>query len=463
MISTFSKDQSIDELAQTANVAQFVSFAPDGRGGLTQRSCRVHGFEPNVGFLDAHQALHILLSRSPERRINLRSYAPQDPRSHEFVYGLDDAGEALANALRLAAEGLFVIANETIDIHDGGVSGVVEGDVIEFAPDDTPRCVEKAGVASFSRDFGLAILSKVYGIRPDFGDTARTRIEFSLHPLARGWKRTHVVAWERETTVETAPRPSLSWPNRFSRHIGDKVFGLLVADELGLPVPRTVCVGRRVAPFVFGRPTGSPEVWTRTCPREPEPGLFTTRKGWIDPFKLLAIEDPDGTAIVSVLRQDAVPARHSGAAIVTADGRLAVEGKAGEGDGLMLGVDHHEPLPTAVCRDVSEAYARLEQSLGPSRFEWVHDGSRVWVVQLHLGATSSSATTLVPGTCSHWVAFEASQGLDALRGVLRDLPVDGGLRIVGRIGLTSHLADLIRKAGRPATMDDASTLSYPVG
>ena len=49
----------------------------------------------------------------------------------------------------------------------------------------------------------------------------------------------------------------LDWPNRFSRFIGDKVFGLLVADLIGLDVPRATVLARRIGPFVFGRRTGS--------------------------------------------------------------------------------------------------------------------------------------------------------------------------------------------------------------
>src|SRR4029453_19591588 len=86
----------------------------------------------------------------------------------------------------------------------------------------------------------------------------------------------------------------LTWPNRFSRFLGDKVFGLLVADLLGLPVPATTAVGRRVAPFSFGRPTGSGERWLRTCPAEPVPGRFLTQRGRRRPFAPLAVEDPSG-------------------------------------------------------------------------------------------------------------------------------------------------------------------------
>ena len=49
----------------------------------------------------------------------------------------------------LAADGYFTIVNETVDTADGGVSGVVLGDIMEFAPLDTPRGVEKPGASVF--------------------------------------------------------------------------------------------------------------------------------------------------------------------------------------------------------------------------------------------------------------------------------------------------------------------------
>jgi hypothetical protein len=450
------KDQSLDELARTGNVAQFVSFAPDAAGLLCQQFSRVIGYAPNHDFSSLDAALQMLLRNSVDGTINLRSYAPDNPRSREFVYGLATLEEAILAAKRLAREGLFVIANETVDIQDGGISGVVQGDIIEFAPDDTPRCVEKAGVASLPRAWGLAILKAVYGFRPDIDVPYDTRLEFSIHPRPRGYKQSHTLLWEYDKTSVHQAHASLVWPNHFSRHIGDKVFGLLIADYLGLPIPLTTVIGRRVSPFSFGRPTGSFEVWTRTCPQEPEPGRYTSLKGWTDPFKLLATEDPSQKCIASVLCQAAVPAAYSGAAIVTIERDLLIEGKAGEGDGLMLGKDHPEILPEKILGDVRITYEHLASTLGPVRFEWVHDGEKAWIVQLHCGETETSATVLVPGNAAQWRPFDARNGLEALRQFLTDLPADVGVTVKGEIGLTSHLADMIRKAKRPArlTADD---------
>jgi hypothetical protein len=211
-------------------------------------------------------------------------------------------------------------------------------------------------------------------------------------------------------------------------------------------------VPRRIAPFSFGRPTGSSEIWTRTCPVEPQPGLYTTVKGWTDPFALLQAEDPDRKVIASVLRQDAVEAGHSGAAIVDASGALAIEGRRGEGDRLMLGLDRPEPLPARIAEDVRALHQRLSATLGPVRLEWVHDGIRAWIVQMHLGATSSAGSILVPGEADTWVRFPAEDGLAALRDALERLPAGAGLVVVGEVGLTSHVADLVRKAGAPARL-----------
>jgi hypothetical protein len=211
---------------------------------------------------------------------------------------------------RLSLQGLHVIANETIDVHDGGVSGVVLGGTIEFAPDDTPRCVEEPGVTSLPRRWGL---------------------------------------------------------------------------------------------------------WLRTCPQEQVPGKFTTSRGWINPSALMNREDPKGKIISSIIAQGGISSKYSGAAIVDASHRLVIEGKQGDGQQFMRGQAGAEKLAEQVVEDVRAIYTRAEHALGPVRFEWVHDGDRTWVVQLHLGATRSTETVIVPGEPSQWIRFDLEQGLEALR------------------------------------------------
>jgi len=446
------KDEILDRLARRGNVAQFVGFKPTAANPLATYS-RITGRAPNEASDDHRDAVAALLSASPDHSVNVRSYSPDDPRSREFVYGLKDVRSAVEAVERLSNQGLHTIVNETVDIHDGGVSGVIQGGTIEFAPDDTPRCVEKTGTVAIETKTGLDILETVYGFRPELIPVTGERTEFSIHPRPRGWRRSHTLLWEQEEGVEEPETPTPSWPNRFSRVIGDKAFGLMVAHLTGLPVPRTLVIGRRLRPFVFGAATGSNEVWTRTCPREAQPGLYTTVKGWTDPFTLLSREDPDGV-IASVLSQDAVPAMYSGAAITSATGELVVEGKRGEGDRLMLGVDLPEPLPAAVYDRVVVANTMLLRRLGAVRFEWVDDGAQLWVVQLHVGATSTVGRVVVPGEAAQWQDFEAGRGLAALREFLTALPEGNGILVRGGAGVTSHVADVLRKAGVPARLSD---------
>lgn len=452
------KDASLDLLAERGiNVAQFVSFSPE-RGKPQQAYARITGRSPNEKFRSLRSSLESLLRASADRSINVRSYEPHNPQGREFIYGLKNVEDAVGAVERLSAEGLHTIVNETIDVHDGGVAGVLMGNVLEFAPDDTPRCVEAPDVASLPRSLGRELLATVYGFPVEFPVSLASRLEFSLHPRPRGWKVTNILAWEL-TEQEPTKRPAqMIWPNRFSRLVGDKTFGLLVAHHVGLPVPLTTVVNRRIAPFSFGRPTGWGEYWIRTAPAEQVPGTFATQRGWTDPFALLQKQDPDGAIIASVLSQAGVYPAFSGALKVAADGGTMIEGCAGTGQAHMLG-EPPESLPAGIVQDVLDLYTRAEATLGPVRFEWVHDGKYVWIVQLHLGATKSTLTRPTPGEPSNWIEFDARAfdihtRIPALKALLAELPPDTGLILKGRVGLTSHVVDAIDKARVPSKMAD---------
>jgi hypothetical protein len=442
------KDETLDSLAETINVAQFVAFEPTP-AGPRQTFARISGRAANARFATPEDAVANLFESSGEKSLNVRSYLPEDKQSKEFVYGLRSVDDVIETLRRLTSEGLHTIVNETVDVTDGGVSGVVLGNVIEFAPDATPRAVEKDGAASLPRHIGLGILETVYGFRPPIDVPPDLRLEFSVHPRPRGWRHGHTLGWEFETVANFSGDAHFKWPNAFSRMIGDKLFGLLVAQHLGLNVPRTVAIPRRVSPFSFGEATGSAEVWIRTCPREQQPGEYMTARGWMDPFQLLADEDPAGEAIASILSQAAVRGQWSGASLVLADGRIVVEGKAGEGSAFMAGAAKAEPLPARVKSEVLAIHAITEQ-LGPIRFEWVHDGESVWIVQLHRGASRSTETMIFPGEPGRWVRFDPEKGLGALRTLLGELGEDTGVEFEREVGRTSHMADVLRRAEIPS-------------
>jgi hypothetical protein len=443
------KDETLSRLAAHANVAQFVSFGPGG--DLPQRHSRLRGHPPDHRFGSAAEAVGTLLALAPAGSVNVRSFAAGTARGGPFSYGLTRRNDVLAVLRARATDGLHTIANETLAVDDGGVSGVAMGGLVEFAPGDTPRAVERPGTVALGHGQAMALLGTVYGFAPELDDRPGQRVEFSLHPLAAGVRQTHTVVWEVEPVEPTRLGKPLTWPNRFSRFLGDKAFGLLVADLLGLPVPATTVVGRRVAPFRFGRPTGGGERWLRTCPPEPVPGRFPTQRGWRDPFALLAGEDPAGTAIAAVLAQEGVPARWSGAALPDDDGGLLVEGVAGSGEDFMLARAAPAALPDRVLDDVRRLGARAA-ALGPVRFEWAHDGHDAWVVQLHLATAAASGGVICPGTPSRWRRFDPALGLERLRELVATLAPDEGVELTGDVGVTSHAGDLLRRAAVPSRL-----------
>jgi hypothetical protein len=445
--AAFFKDEVLNKLADTANVAQFVSFSPG------EPQIRFVRLQDDVSVQSLEDAIPAILGRAAEGTVNIRSFDPLQPKSNEFLYGLADAGRVVREVRRLALSGLYTIVNETIDVGDGGVSGVAYAGLLEFAPDDTPRCVDKPGAASFPRELGLRVLERVYGFAPVLDFPSDTRVEFSIHPLRRGVRRTHTIVWEAEPFEAVVLEAQVSWPNRFSRFVGDKAFGLLVADTLGLPVPEAVVVTRRVPPFRFGTSTGTGEHWIRTAPVEQVPGHFTTHRGWLDPFELLAREDPGGNVVASVIAQEGVEAQFSGAAAIASTG-LVVEGVRGHGDEFMQGRAAPQPLPEKIVSDVSRVMKMAADHLGPVRLEWVHDGETVWVVQMHRGTTPSFGLTIYPGTAEREHRFPVGAGLDRLRSLVERIRGTGeGVVLVGSVGVTSHLGDVLRRAKVPSRIE----------
>ena len=115
------KDEILAELSTIGNVAQFVSFAPIN---LENRFSRVRGFEPNYMFGSTEAAVAALLERAPEGAVNIRSFTPDNPKSRAFHYGIHTLSTVMEHLRKLASDGLYCIVNETINVEDGGVSGV---------------------------------------------------------------------------------------------------------------------------------------------------------------------------------------------------------------------------------------------------------------------------------------------------------------------------------------------------
>jgi hypothetical protein len=443
------KDQILSNLAERANIAQFVSFSPEG----TQRHSRVSGYDANHEFKSILEAATVMIESSPEKSVNVRSFEPDSPKSKEFIYGLKDPVEVVAHIKRLGNDGLYTIINETVDVNDGGVSGVVIGNIIEFAPGDTPRCVEKPGTLQMDVAYANRLFDIVYGIKTPFEKLGlNNRIEFSLHPIPRGVYSEHTIIWEIEDVGYHPVAPQTRWPNKFSQLMGDKAFGLLMAHIKGLPVPKTTVVGRSIAPFTFGEETGTNEYWIRTSPRIQMPGKFSTFRGWRDPFKIMNEEDPTGEYIASILSMAGVRSAWSGATITQANGEPLIEGKSGYGDNFMLGQEIGE-VPEDIKSEVLRLYEKAKSIMGDIRMEWCYDSREVWVVQFHCGRTSTQGNIIVPSKSAEtkWIDFSVEQGLEKLRELIASIQDEKtGIKIIGKVGLTSHIGDVLRKAQIPS-------------
>ncbi|MGH9956376.1 MAG: hypothetical protein ACREBC_04495, partial [Pyrinomonadaceae bacterium] len=160
--------------------------------------------------------------------------------------------------------------------------------------------------------------------------------------------------------------------------------------------------------------------------------------------------------ISSVIAQEGVNAKYSGSLIVERKGRVAIEGVSGYGTEFMLG-SSPESLPKAVEDSVMELYGEASRQLGAVRFEWVYDGETSWIVQLHKGATSTLGTTIYPGEAKVLKRFDVREGIESLRKLIPTIGTDEGITIVGDVGVTSHLGDLLRRARVPSRIEPQST------
>lgn len=451
------KDEVLNDLeANGHNVAQFVSFSP----GLGIRYCHLNYGGVSVDTLD--QLVAIVLEASNARSVNIRSFHPDSMQGNEFIYGVTDVETAVSHVERLAAEGLYTIVHETIDVNDGGVSGVVQNGFIEFSPGVTPRGVEnsKEPICSFDDEVGIRILERVYSVDlNNLRDTTGKRTEFSIHPKPVGVKRERVITWEVHAVPYTLKfQPRYVWPNAFSKMIGDKVFGLLLASELGFPIPGThVTLRNKPVEFGFGGSPGhkwalNDEVWTRPCPAEPVPGKYRTERGLLHQRNHMENEDPSGKALVSCIIQQEVKAQWSGAAIPTERG-VKIEGVAGFGDKYMDGTQAPDVLPVNIKIDVYNLYQSLSATFGTIKIEWAHDGDKVWLLQIHVVEEMPGGKTIYPGEFKEYLLFNSEQRLDHLRWLISNLPEGFGVVVQGNVGMSSHVADVLRKARVPSRLD----------
>ena len=100
---------------------------------------------------------------------------------------------------------------------------------------------------------------------------------------------------------------------------------------------------------------------------------------------------------------------------------------------------------------VYQVHKRLADCLGETSFEWADDGRRTWLLQVHLGASSSTEAIIYDGPADTFRRFLVKDGLKNLYRMVEH--VKGrkeGILLVGRVGVTSHMGDLLRREKIPS-------------
>ena len=459
------KDDKLDYLITQgiSNIAQFVSFDPNSC--LKAKYVHINNFNYKRD-VSTKELITKLIFSSSSHSVNIRSFSPIEMKGNKLIFNkkIEDIDDIISIIEANTQAGKHTIINENISIFDSGVSGVALGDIIEFSPEDTPKCVDKEGICSLPRDMGLKILSNIYGFTPDINFDSNIRIEFSIHPSRQGVKKQHTIIWEYELYNNIENEVKIIWPNRFSKFIGDKVFGLLIADALGFLVPKTTVISRKIAPFTFGSETGLIEKWIRTSPIVKEPGKYYSGANWIDPFKLIDEEEakaPRNINIASILSQDAVEALYSGASLIKSNKENdIIEGVAGRGADFMVGTHDQESLPLSVINAVkiiNNQFRLYHKLIGDVSIEWVFDGKNVWVVQLNQLKTNMNnnddSRTIVYGTPDYYEKVYVKDGLESLRENIDYYKNKNiGIELVGNVGITSHFGDLLRLSNIPSIL-----------
>lgn len=442
------------------NIARYVSVAPD----MSVRYVNIDADYVYKGNLK--NCILDLIEASNSKSVNIRSFSIESMKGHSLVYGkqANEIDEIIDVIQKNCNENKYSIINETIDVNDGGVSGVILGNIIEFAPNDTPKCVEKPDICFLEKNMGMYLLKTVYGFEPECDFDENYRVEFSLHPHREGLCKSHTIIWEYEKFEEYEYDIKIKWPNKFSHFIGDKAFGLIIADYLGFNVPYTTVISRNVPPFSFGQETGLREKWIRTAPIVKEPGKYYTGDKWTDPFILMQKEEFKGDNqinIASVLSQSAVEAVYSGGAIIGKNqDNDVIEGVAGKGDNFMVGADYLDFLPDSVLVKLKVLLNEIRKYyylLGDVSIEWVFDGTKIWLVQLNQIKETGLGTTIVAGEPAKYEKFYVEDGLEQLRSKINAIKGrDIGIELIGDVGLTSHFGDVLRHANIPSFISKIS-------
>lgn len=454
---------------QLVNVAQFFSVSPvvedctmDDFMRMRAKCRRIKPSINNVEDTRIVELVDTLLSQSNSGKVSIRTFTRDQSSGNPLKLGLSNRDEILNILYKNSIDGYYSIVNEYIDICDGGVSGVICNDVIEFSPNDTPRCVEKDGVCRLPARIGIKMLRIIYGVNIGFLWKKNKRIEFSIHTKKIGYLDKLYTVWEITDTNEFDEniKVPIMYPNNFSKHIGNKTFGLILAHILGLNVPSGIVINRNIRPFTLTtNPKRLPDdTIMRPAPSIKLPGEIDSKFEYTDVFEFMK----EGMENVpSLILQERVLAEYSGAAQITEDcQRCDIEGVQGFGDKFMLGMQEPGELPSKVIDKLEGSFDKIKEYrelLGDINLEWVYS-DRVWIVQFDCVNNENKAISFTTEEPESWVQIAVpetnlKQFRESVEDLLEQRDITGtnfGIEIRGNIGMLSHYGDIIREYNIPA-------------
>ena len=298
------KDKVLADIVKkrSGNIARFVSFAPDGKVG---QSFIAQG-HPSKPKNEAEAAEQLMLAGATS--VNIRSFFKDKPDGNPFEIGLSDPRKVREIAAGFREQGMHVIINENLSLGNGSISGVLSpGNLAEFSANDSPRCVEKPGTCSMSKEMLRKFIETVYGRPFEVPFPRHYRVEFSQYPSPVGYLNDYTIIWQAEKTKNRKYQQSAIpvWPNKVSQRLGDKAFGLVMAHIAGERVPY-VTINSRYFPLIkFGRHTNSPfPLIIRTAPVVPLPGKWITTPEPFDEFAYIPEIDPEHKNLGSMIYQE---------------------------------------------------------------------------------------------------------------------------------------------------------------
>lgn len=453
------------------NVAKFISFAPGEN--LSIRHCCINSYElsEEQKKLTPEQLVKLLFEEA-EKLVSVRTFKIGQESGNPVFFDQNNLDIVLDIVNKHTKMGYYVIVNEGLHFINSEVSGVMFGSLIEFAPAQSPRCVEKKGATCvLPVKLGLNILKRIYQILTLDKFNPHQRVEFSIYPYKCGVYSQNTIIWEVSEFDENDPNipveiPKIIWPNPFSRVLGDKVFGLLVCNFMNYLVPKTIVLNKYFIPFTFGTSIkdNGIEYWCRSCPGERLPGQLPSVNKNFNVFDLMRQAEKlveKESYIPSLIVQEGVKSIYSGSVITTRDGEIVIEGVKGRGDEFMLGNKVSEFLPSDVIKLVeATSQSIIDHSFisNEIEFEWVYDGKHLWIVQLSVGKNMVSRSIVVEGAVNEYLKFDPSKSASALTDLAEVIrkakEINAGISIIGNVGRTSHIVHLLIKEQIPSIIEE---------